>query len=540
MSDNPSESPKSNKGMIIVIIALSFLFFIGIGIVLYFLFGKKLFNPAPPPSPVNPAPSPRPPPSPPSGGTGATGGTGGTGATGATGGTGGTTPVPPIPPMNPNTYLFIREYGLTPYPSYLSVRTINDKKYLVPNYMATPENSLFRIDSSGGLMFTDTNLNTFRNISVNRTTSEINFVDISDSSANILMDRVYLAPSSDSIFELKYNSGILSIIPLASDTSYNVFGSSSVANFTFVKRDQLNPIRPLYFSLSNDPALSPKYLSFLKDTSSLVGTSFCYLNYDGKQIYDPNCQFYLDMSTFMLMKNTSLNEYQYVSSDPYVSDVPQKFSLTKEVKKDNVKFVAPDRLIFDLNFYEGYIPKNICTNLNEELGRNTISDTLNLNNQGLDGNQRVCNLGGFTQNPSPTSYVDLYSFSKNDNGEYLRIKNITDLALPYLILSPSSTEIPDKYYIKDALSFIMIFKDNQFKYINLDESSGGYRLSYSPAPSTNTLKLKPTATKGEYTIINGNDRCLVYKTKSVNLVTFSYLGFRTSTEPCIIFKIAER
>jgi hypothetical protein len=524
MSDNPSETSKSNKGIIIVIIAISFLFLVGIGIALYFFFGKKIFNPSPPPPPPPPV---SPPVSPPSGGTGATGGTGGTGATG------GTSPSP----INQNTYLFIREYGPTSYPSYLSVRMINNKRYLVANYIATPENSSFKIDSSGGLMFMDMSSNTYKNISVNRTTSEMSFIDISDSSANLFPDQVYLAPTSSSnfsIFQLKYNSGSLSIIPLSSNTLYNVFGSSSVVNFTFVKQDQLNPIRPLYFSLSSDPTLPPKYLTFSGATPSVIflGSSFCYLNYDGKQIYNPNCQFYIDMSTFMLMKEISPNVYQYLGRNTTTSTFT--FSLSNTVKRENVKLIAPDILTFDQYVStSSYATKYICINIVQEMGRNVISDVLNLNSTTL------CKLGGFTQTPSPTPYVDIYSFLENGDAAYLRNKNISDLSIPYLVLSPNSTDIPDKYYIKDASLNIMIFKDDQFKFISFDESNGLDRLTYLTSLSSNTLRLRPTSTTG-YTIINGNGKCLVSKSKTVGSETLNYFGFQTSTEPCVIFEIDQK
>lgn len=515
-----SEAPKSKKGVLIAVIAIAFIFLIAIGVAVYFLFGDKLFSPSTP-APVTPSPKPSPvTPSPPSGGS--TGGTGGTG-------TGGSTPTP-SPPATTQTYLYIREYAQTPYPSYLSVRNINNKMYLVANYMATQSNSLFDIDSSGGLMVMDMSRNQFRNISVNRTTSEMKFIDPSASDVTQLRaDQVYLMgqTSNPAILQLKYTgTSYLSIIPLSSNNLYNVFGSSGTSqpSFTFVKRAQLDPIKPLYFSLSNDTTLPPTYLEIISgmvintSINFLMISEFCYQDYDGKQIYNPNCQFYLDMSTFMIMTGSLNSEIKYISPGPiFISTV----QLTKDVKRENLKFIAPNLLIY----------YNINTNNNVYLSNNNI---------GLISSTTPVNLGVFTQSPRPTPYVEIFSYNQDGNTVYLKIKTTTDGTFtPYLALE--NTEIRDKYFIK-SLEFIMVFKDDKFKYIDLEETAGNYRLIFNSTLSSNTLRLKtkPNSSniQDKYYIVNGAPTgCLSKKDSPAFGEYLGYTDVSASPNLCVSFGV---
>lgn len=513
-----SEAPKSKKGVLIAVIAIAFIFLIAIGVAVYFLFGDKLFSPSTP-APVTPSPKPSPvTPSPPSGGS--TGGTGGTG-------TGGSTPTP-SPPATTQTYLYIREYAQTAYPSYLSVRSINNKMYLVANYIATQSNSLFDIDSSGGLMFIDMSRNEFRNISVNRTTSEMRFIDPSASDVTQLRaDQVYLMgqTSNSPILQLKYTgTSYLSIIPLSSNNLYNVFGSSGSGqpSFTFVKRAQLEPIKPLYFSLSNDTTLPPTYLE-LKLGNNIIplSSNFCYQNYDGRQVYNLDCQVYLDMSTFMLMKQTSPNVYQYISYNG------STFSFINEVKRENIIFVAPNILKYDLLQNNTFVTKYICKYVPDQEELNRLATSCN-------------NLGGFTQSPRPTPYVEIFSYDQDGNTVYLKIKTTTDGTFtPYLALE--NTEIRDKYFIK-SLEFIMVFKDDKFKYIDLEETASNYRLIFNSTLSSNTLRLKtkPNSSniQDKYYIVNGAPTgCLSKKDSPAFGEYLGYTSVSASPNLCVSFGV---
>lgn len=536
MADNQIETPKSNTGKFIAIAVICFIFLIAIGVAVYFFFGDKLFGPSPPPQPSpTPSPQPSPIPSPPSGGGGGTGGTGSTGS--------GPTPPSPPQPVVTTTYLYIQQYTISPYPSYLSVRKIDNKMYLVPNYIATQENSLFDIDASGRLMFMDMSANAFRNIYVDRNTSEMNFV--SDVSANnsVLLDRIYVRASSNpTVFQLTYENptastkSYLSTIPLTS-TFYNVFGAvtPSQVQFSFLKRSELNPIKPLYFSLTKEASLSPKYLS--SEGNVLSGTNFCYFNYDGKQIYNPNCQFYLDMSTFMLMKETTPNVYQYIKMNEYPSNpflyIVNSYSLTNNVIRENVKFTAPDILSFDLNFIGNYVLIYLCEI--KESNSDLLSDS-------LLRSRSSCRLGGFTQTPIPTPYVDLFTYGENGAALFLRNREVSDLSIPYLSLVDGeiANTIPNKYYIKDASRNIMLFKDDKFKYIDIANNTNGNEIvEYKDSLSNNTLRLTPTTSSTQFYITNttSGNKCLIKK----NNPTFGdYLGFKTTpgyNETCIIFQI---
>lgn len=341
--------------------------------------------------------------------------------------------------------------------------------------------------------------------------------------------------SNSPILQLKYSgTSYLSIIPLSSNNLYNVFGSSGTGqpSFTFVKRTQLDPIKPLYFSLSNDTTLPPTYLEIISGIVSntpinlFTASEFCYQDYDGKQIYNPNCQFYLDMSTFMIMKGSLNTEIKYISLNILSPNTISSVNLTNDVKRENLKFIAPNLLI----------AYNSNTNNNVYLSTN-----VNNNNILLIVSSMPINLGGFTQSPRPTPYVDIFSYNQDGNTVYLKIKTTTDGTFtPYLALE--NTENRDKYFIKSG--FIMVFKDDKFKYINLDETSGNYILTL--VFSTTGGKALGLETKSnssniqdKYYIkqtISGN-RCLVKK----NSPAFGeYLGLKTTAgddNTCVSFGI---
>jgi hypothetical protein len=541
MADN-IQVPKSNKGIIIAIVVVTFIFLIAIGVAVYFFFGNKLFGPPSPPSP--------------SGGTGATGsrggtggtggGAGGTGATGSRGGTGGTGGITPSNPTGEPipTYLYIQQYAITPYPSYLSVRTIESKMYLVPNYMATQENSLFYIDSSSGLVFKDMSDNKYKNIAVNRATKEMSLIDPSANPMNdpSQADRIYISQTSNSsIFQLRYanptlnTASYLSIVQLTSGISYNVFGAVPLANVrnTFLKKEQLDPLKPLYFSLTKDTNLSPKYLSF--EENLLRGSSLCYLNIDGRAIYNPDCQFYLDTSTFMLMKQTSANIYQYITrnNDPSNTTAPPTFTFTNDPMKENIKFIVPDILTYFLNDNSQYI----CTNLIQQLDKNVISDTLKVDST------TSCQLGEITQTPTPSPYVDIYTYNQDGGALYLRTQVIPNVFISKLFLmDPNQMNLSDKYYIKDQEGFITVFKEDKFKYIDLDEDGGNYTLAYKNLPSDKSIRLSPTSSSNNYYIINtySGNKCLITKNRTT---LGDYLGFKSTTGydgSCITFGIDQK
>jgi len=234
----------------------------------------------------------------------------------------------------------------------------------------------------------------------------------------------------------------------------------------------------------------------------------------------------------MLMKKTSSNLYQYIKMNAYLNNsyINNSYSLTDNVIRENVKFTAPDILSFDWYVLTAYNLIYLCSN--KESNSNVILDSLL--------RLRVsCQLGGFTQTPIPTPYVDIYSFLA-DNAIFLRNKEVDGLAIPYLsfVNGEEAIRIPDKYYVtKDSSKYLMIFKDDKFKYIDLNDENGNYRLEYKDSPSVKSIRLSPVSTSSiEYYLIDSGNKCLIKK----NNPTFGdYLGLKSTTgyDGCVKIQI---
>lgn len=547
---------KSNTGIIIaVVIGLFVLLAVG-GAIAYFVFGRKLLETTTPTSTtsrptttVSPTTTP---------------------STTPSGATGSTAPPTPSPAPGTSTYLYISTYATTTYPSYVSLRTISGKRYLVPTSVPNQDDSIFDTDASGALTMKDLSTNKFTPIGVNKTSGEVVFLPTEESGneENINLDNYpkiyYNNPNSSNknIFNIGFDNpsantiSYLSIVRTSfSGVNYDIFKGVNLNGLrsTLVKKPKPDPIKPIYFPLSSDTTIQPKYLELvekpnvlsylpfrntvtLNETSQYIlkGSNFCYLNLNGN-IFNPNCQFYLDTCTMMLIKAIEPNKYRYMVQD----GTPTTFKLTSNISKKNVSFESPNKLFYDSTY--------LCSSVVRTSPFSTSTYPIKNVDDTLTTKTTSCTIGNATQTPLVTKVIDLETIVTPK--KFLRNKTVTSAFVPYLVLEESATP-QDYYFIKQDESdtnkhYLMVYKDGTFKYMDLDEEGGIYNLLYRDIPSSSksiqVIKDGSTTNlilRGMNTSTDG--RCLISKPGDIMGETFNYLSLRGTNglnTACIRFKI---